>query len=223
MNTDAPFDLAGFSPFPSAAETLQDLDDFVPLLWEGMEWAVGEAVTFFGIEPVCPNLFPNLVRYYAKRFFLARHLAATDEETSDTPAFEQIGLANNGLCVVRHRYALRIRKSDNGLVPVPGSSTTLQQFYRQQPLPFNLVDRPAQAVDTSLLLLWDIDAKYNFAGLQLSCPSAGETTRASVQTHWSVSLANPIIASPATASTALFADLDEIQPLEDTNTAKRLG
>jgi hypothetical protein len=223
MNGQTPLGVPGFAPFPAPEDALRDLDDFIPLLWEAMDASIGEAVAFFADpDDIDPSLFPNLVRYHAKRFFLARHLAAIEEESSDVPAFEQIGLANNGICVVRHRYALRIRKSDNGLIPVPGNSVTLQKFYRQQPLPFNLVDRPPQVVDTSLLVLWDIDVKHRFAGLQLSCPRAGETTRASVQTYWSVEIPNPLINSVRATARTLAEDLDEIEALEPKS-IRRLG
>ena len=223
MNGQTPRGVLGFAPFPSPDDALHDLDDFIPLLWEAMDASIGEAVGFFpNPDEIDPYLFPNLVRYHAKRFFQARHLAATEEESSDVPEFEQIGLANNGICVVRHRYALRIRKSDDGLLPVPGQSATLQKFYRQQPLPFNLMDRPAQVVDTSLLVLWDVDAKHRFAGLQLSCPRAGATTRASVQTYWSVPIVNPVIATVRATMPTLAEELNEIEALETKNLS-RLG
>ena len=169
--------------------------------------------------PIDASLFPNLVRYYAKQFLGTRHLVADDEE--DVPAFDAIGLANNGLCVVHGRYALRIRKSDNGLIPVPGASFTLQQFYRQQPLPFNLASRPAQIVDTSLLVLWQVDANHRLAGMDLSCPRSGGTTRASVEAHWSVPLVNPMATSTFSPAGAVE-DLDGIEAIHN-RVARRHG
>jgi hypothetical protein len=210
-----------FTPFPLAEDALRELDDFLPLVWEAMDAAITGAASFFteGIA-VDACLFPNLVRYHAKTFFSNRHVSASDEEV--VPQFDSIGLANNGLCVVHGRYALRIRKSDDGLVPVPGNSLTLQQFYRQQPLPFNLSDRPAQIVDTSLLVLWGVDSDYHLDGLQLTCPRAGARTRSSVETHWSIQLPNPINRATV-AATNQVDELEGIEALEQPDSTRKSG
>lgn len=209
-----------FTPFPASDDALRDLSDFLPIVWEAMDSAVTGAASFFpdGVA-IDTCLFPNLVRYYAKQFFENRHLQAEEEESTE---FDRIGLANNGLCVVRGRYAIRIRKSDNGLVPVPGSSQTLQQFYKQQPLPFNLANRPIQIVDTSLMLLWEVDAVCRLVGMELSCPRAGTTTRSSVELHWSVPLVNPMATANRQTSPPI-GDLEGIEAIAPADESLKHG
>lgn len=221
MNGFPPFPQA--APFPTADEAVRDLEDFVPVIWEAIDSAITGATSFFADrrEPICPSLFPNLVRYFAKQFFSNLHLEAADDDLKD---FESIGLANNGLCLVRGRYAIRIRKSDNGLLPVPGPSITLQQFYRQQlPLPFNLLDRPAQIPDTSLFVLWDVDTNYHLVRLQLVAPQSGDVTRASVNQLWATPLPDPFATLSREESAADLGDLEEIQPLEQPNSTRQLS
>lgn len=210
-----------FSPFPTADDALADLTQFLPVVWEALDSAATGAASFFaeGV-PIDACLFPNLVRYYAKRFFASRHVDAKDE---DTPSdFQSIGLANNGLCVVCGRYAIRIRKSDDGLVPVPGPSMTLQQFYRQIPLPFNMANKPPQVVDTSLLLLWHVDELHRLDGLELSCPRDGGDSRSSVEIYWSVPLTSPL-EKPKEVAPKLIDDLEGIEPLVTPDTSFRSG
>jgi hypothetical protein len=210
-----------FTPFPSSDEALRDLEDFLPVLWEAMDSAVTGAASFFsGGVPVDASLFPNLVRYYAKGSFANHNLDAEDEET---PAkFESVGLANNGLCVISGRYALRIRKSDNGQVPPPGPSFTLRQFYRQQPLPFNRFNMPAQAVDTSLLVLWNVDSLHRLAGLELSCPREGADTQSSVKVYWSVPLLSPLITQKEVGPRAVD-DLEGMVPISEPGDSRQSG
>ncbi len=210
-----------FTPFPTVEDALQDLHEFFPVVWEAMDSAVAGAASFFADAVIDACLFPNLVRYHAKQFFAYRQLVAVDEE--DAPAeFDSIGLANNGLCVVCSRYAVRIRKSDNGLIPIPGPSYTLQQFYRQQPLPFNLANRPAQIVDTSLLILWHVDAGYRLSGLDLCCPQEGGTTRSSVKHYWSVRLDNPMTMDSEVALAAV-GDLEGIEAISESDAPRQHG
>lgn len=199
----------------------------LPPLWEAVEVGTVGAVAFFldRNQPVDASLFPNLVRYFAKRFLADRNIEVVDELAPHQPSgeFETIPLSNNGLCIVRGRYAIRIRKSDDGQIPVPGKSVALQLFYRQQPLPFNLINGPAQIVDTSLLLLWDVDLQHHLTRLTLVRPRDGGTSRSSVESDWSIPLANPMTSrrSPAIAQPA--EELEEIQLLDVPDSQQQSG
>lgn len=110
---------------PGPEETLAQLAPLIPPLDRSIEAAIQEARSFFdGREVnVDPFLFPCLVRYHAKLLL---------EEVGQTADYELDDLANNGLYLRFAGYQIRILKSDNGKLPVPGPSKPKQEFYNQQ-------------------------------------------------------------------------------------------
>jgi hypothetical protein len=101
--------------------------------------------------------------------------------------FELGQLANNGLILTYGDYCIRIRKSDDGKVPVPGGSSVLQDFYQQ--VAFRFGDGHAES-RTNLLILWDvIKPSYALApNLYLAYPLSGGVSRDSVVIGWMVAI-----------------------------------
>ena len=131
-------------------------------------------------------------------------------------------LANNGLCLVyKNKFLVRIRKSNNGILPVPGPSKVMQAFYQQLSFGFmNGVDQDNTAGLLNLMFLWDVTADYGLKDLLLACPKAGGATRASVEAYWYMSVPHPALSvegpQPIEEPDDLDISLDE--PGEETGT-----
>jgi hypothetical protein len=107
--------------------------------------------------------------------------------------YEMEFLPNNGLMTTVSGSMLRVRKSDAGELPVPGKSRTLQMFYHQLQLGLDgqVNARP------NLLLLWDTKDDWSLSDVLLvAAPKAGDETRGSVDSHWTVLITNRGRTSP---------------------------
>jgi hypothetical protein len=171
---------------PAPEETLAQLTPLIIPLYRSLEASVQEARGFFDDreETVDSYLFPCLVRYHAKLLL---------EEAGQTADYELDDLANNGLYLRFGGYQIRILKSDNGKLPVPGTSRPKQEFYSQQ-LEFDFMPAETGEPTRSLLnlvVLWDVSGLRNLEKLTLVCPKAGSTTRDSVEQHWEIQIPHP--------------------------------
>lgn len=171
---------------PGPEETLAQLASLILPLYRSIEASIQEARGFFDEREVSvdPYLFPCLVRYHAKLFL---------EEAGQTADYELDDLANNGLYLRFGGYQIRVLKSDNGKLPVPGTSRPKQEFYSQQ-LEFDFMQSaPGQPIRglLNLVVLWDVTGLRNLERLTLVCPKAGSTTRDSVEQHWEIQIPHP--------------------------------
>jgi hypothetical protein len=171
---------------PGPEETLAQLAPLVPPLYRSIEASVQEARNFFDDrgEVIDPFLFPCLVRYHAKLLL---------QEAGQAAEYELDDLANNGLYLRFGGYQIRILKSDNGKLPVPGLSKPKQEFYNQQ-LEFDFMNSGPGLSQPSLLnlvVLWEVSGLRNLEKLTLVCPKAGSTTRDSVEQYWEIHIPHP--------------------------------
>lgn len=139
-------------------------------------------------EEIDRALAAALVRKGAKRYLLSRSQDVANEEDEQPIDYEAEYLSNLGLALSADSVHIRVLRSDNGNMPVPGQSKRRQQFYAQQgTLPFDVdaiaTDAPIAGV-VNLVLHWSTDRDYNLDKVYLGCPKAGGTTRASVEAHW---------------------------------------
>ena len=188
---------------PGPEETLAQLTPLVRTLYHSIEASIQEARSFFDARSatVDPFLFPCLVRYHAK-FLLNEAGQAADYELDD--------LANNGLHLRFAGFQIRILKSDNGRLPVPGPSKPKQEFYNQQ-LEFGFMNAGADAIDrnvVNLVVLWDVTGLRNLERLTLVCPKAGSTTRDSVEQHWEIQIPHPADLESSKSETQVVEDLE---------------
>jgi hypothetical protein len=188
---------------PGPEETLAQLAPLIPPLYRSIEASVQEARSFFDDreERVDPFLFPCLVRYRAKLLL---------EEAGQAADYELDDLANNGLYLRFGGFQIRILKSDNGKLPVPGPSKQKQEFYGQQ-LEFDFMrSNSGQSVSSplNLVVLWDLSGLRNLERLTLVCPKAGSTTRDSVEQHWEIQIPHPADSLTTEAGTAITEDLE---------------
>ena len=124
-------------------------------------------------KPVNRPLLSNLIRYFVLDYLWSRgHSAA--EIDPDTWGMRR--LPNNGIEVIFRRSCIRIRKALEPPLPMTASA---QDFY-QQLLSEEFNDT---SVATNLLILWNLNAKLEYAGdMRLIRPVNG-TPRA-VQWDW---------------------------------------
>jgi hypothetical protein len=171
---------------PDAETTLQAINPLRQVLWEALEHGIGVAKLHFGPDKfVGASLGSHIARYHAKQFLMSRGTTC-----------EHVAL--DGIAFRWHGYYIRVLKSDDGALPIPGASERKQNFYCQkQLLLFQLADGEAELdPEINLVVLWDVN-RGSFTGLKLTvvCPKAGRETRESVEAYWERELLHPAAAA----------------------------
>jgi hypothetical protein len=157
-----------------AEATLEALAPFLAEVFPILDAANAQATDYFGEDAPDVWLYPDLVRFHAKKGLAARDFEVVEE---DSTHLETEVLANNGLLLRYGPREIRVRKADHGSIPAP-TSQTLKDFYEQRSL-FE------SAVETQrLLLLWDTPA--GVFELTLACPKSGDGAP-----HWKIPVPHP--------------------------------
>ena len=192
------------------------------LIHEAVEVGIQETVGFFeesDDKPVDPYLGPALVRYYAMQYI--------DEKEGRVEDLTRTPLANNGLCLRYKSYEIRVLKSDDGDVPVPGPSQKRQNFYQQRFPDWTEIAGEDESDPLALLILWDVTRNYVLRGLTLVCPKDSDITRDSVEIYWekTIPLAASTPRSTESRPTQTTADstLDDVEDLPLTPKKTRTG
>jgi hypothetical protein len=165
-------------------------------------------------ESVDRTLAPALVRKEAKRFLSRRTYSDSATQVTDEELeFEAEYLANLGVAVAVDGLWIKLLKSDNGSLPVPGPSQKRQQFYAQQwslfPGSAGTNGKSNGLLRANLVMHWVPDDEYNLVRIYLACPTAGDVTRASVESAWDEVIwrrGSPVSENATQAE----ADLDEL-------------
>ena len=185
---------------PPPERVVAELLPVLRVLYAAIEAGIFRTVEFFADEEAAidANLAPNLVRYHAKQY-----LDDANSPLIDDVEIERQELGNNGLLIKYGPHLLRVLKSDNGRVPVPGASQLKRDYY-QQPLPFiAMADPEAKVPPLKLIVLWDATPlTYAFQGIDLALPMSGGEDRASVRCHWQQQVDVPLIAGTEADATA---------------------
>jgi hypothetical protein len=207
---------------PSQADVvLEETFPAARLAHAAVEVGIQRTVRFFEKDdkPVDPYLAPALVRYYAMQ-----HI---DEKKYKVEGLTRKPLANNGLCVRYKSYEIRVLKSDEGDVPVPGPSRKRQDFYQQRFPAWAEVAGEDEPDPLALLILWDVTRKYVLRGLTLVCPKDGDITRDSVEIYWEkpipLSVPTPRPAEPRPTEAVADFPADEVEDLPLTPKRPRTG
>ena len=136
-------------------------------------------------EEIDRMLAPALVRKGAKRFLLSSGDDSTPEVSDEEVEYDAEYLPNLGLSVTNEGDRIRILKSDNDSLPVPGPSQRRQAFYAQQRFLFPVRTSESDlSSNVNLVLHWVADGEYNLERVYLACPKAGGETRRSVEAYW---------------------------------------
>jgi hypothetical protein len=164
---------------PGPDDVFHELAGLGATLWRILEITADHARQYYDSQglDVEPCLFANLTRYQA----LIR-LKAEGYELGE--------LINNGIQVEYREYSIKVLKSDDGGLPVPGPSHTKQCFY-QQVLPFkgnvDVILPPDQ--HRNLIVCWDVDNDYMISRLTLYSPQSGDESTA--RARWSRAIPHP--------------------------------
>lgn len=170
-------------PAPDVA--LKEISPATRLIYEAVEVGILEAKEYFGRldEDVDPYLAADLVRFHA-----VRHI---ERKKSKVKGLHRESLPNNGLYVHFGIYRIRVRKSDEGDMPDPGPSRTMQAFYQQRLENWAEAAGEDELVPVNLLIVWDATRNYVLLGMNLVCPKYGSESRGSAQKHWEVEVPHP--------------------------------
>jgi hypothetical protein len=200
-----------------------ELATILDILTDALNVGVGQANGFFADERQLPDtyLHPALVRWYAKRYLNDAGTSVSDDMDAE---FSRDELANNGLLVSYRDVQIRVLKSDDGELPVPGRSRVKQAFYNQQ-LAFRFTpDGETSTFRLNLVLLWDVDHNFNLSSLVLVMPGSGGLTRASVDEYWRTTLPVPLAAPLVVEPEPLMEDLPiTVATKEDAAGQKPIG
>jgi len=172
---------------PSFTEIFPKVKPLLIMVNQSLEEAIPRAKDFFETQEIDIDryLFPNLVRFHAKSHLETAGLSIQmDEEEESETGYQFERLVNNGLSGTYNGFRFRILKADKGELPIPGVSVTKKRYYNQQ-LPLQLdIPFDSECIHLNLVILWEVNFKYDFYQLRLACPKSGGNTRDSVQAYF---------------------------------------
>ena len=148
-------------------------------MYRVIDAAIANALSYFYGEQVSvdPFLFPDLVRFWAKRYF---------KEVNE--AYDIADLPNNGLRLNFSDSSIRIWKSPDGNIANPNATKPKREYLTQLELPFGDMPplyqiRRLVGLPLRLVVLWDVNTTSE-AELLLGCPKSIQRNPESVKFHW---------------------------------------
>ncbi len=188
---------------PEKKEVMEAVADPLSLIYEGMEASTLHTREYFDAEDreLDWNLAPCLVRSHLKHFLQQRGQQVEDLQPEQ--------LANNGLLYHFNEYSIRILKTQDGTIPVPGNSKKRQDYFSQVPtqrslsgwaLAYQEEESEPQAT-VNLVVLWDVNHKYDLGDLYLAMPKSGKEPYGRVEAHWTETLPHPATGDALNTST----------------------
>jgi len=151
----------------------------ISLVYRAFEDATAEAKAFFDEHgvPIEWSLHSDISRFWAKHRL---------QQAGHDAEFEMEDLARNGLMATFAGYPTRIRKSDNGGVPLPGNSEPYMAHLNQQTswLRDGSVDPK-----WNLMTLWETDSNGLLSKLLLALTTSA--TETAVQCAWIREIPHP--------------------------------
>jgi len=179
--------ITGQSYVPSFADIFPKVRPLLILVNQSLEDAIPSAKEFFEAQDksIDRYLFPHLVRFYVKSQLETAGLSIQMDEEEEEPEtnyqFER--LVNNGLSGTYNGFRFRVLKADKGELPIPFSNAKKRYYNQQLPL---LLDMPpdSEVVRPNMVILWEVNMRYDFHQLRLACPKSGDKTRGSVEAYF---------------------------------------
>lgn len=150
--------------------------------------SVPKAKNIFGLFNGRPDrgVHATNTRYLVREFLVSSGVPAEDELDDGAVCFDMEQIPNCGLCL--HVDAAEIRILKTGAAGIPkANSGARSRFYcsNQLDLEFGdseLVENVSES-DLKLIALWNVNAAFEFTGLQIACP-IGEFGDGSVDCAW---------------------------------------
>ena len=181
---------------PNPESVISDLSSMLALVYPALDAGVDHALQYFeGIkkDDKDPWLFTHLVRHHSKDWLAANEIAATGFQLKNIPM--------SGLWLHSSEYDIRILKYDHRPGPITdkfqpriqvSKTSRRRQFFYQPSFEFDedlttfLKLQVPQRLN--LVLLWDHDADYKLAAMELACPRRLSQEINAVECHWWVSI-----------------------------------
>jgi hypothetical protein len=191
-----------FTSIPDPQETLAAISRLHPEIYRAIDHGALKAKEYFEAEGLEKeqSIFSGLVRLHARAYL--RNIGI------ETMQVERLNLC--GLSLRIPSYAIKMWKTQDGKLPVPGTSTPKQEFY-QQPL----FSDGAQIDELNLAVLWNLDSLDHLSAVWLVCPKDGDERSAEV--HWTIRIPDPTLAVSAPAPTDNPPDLP-MEPITEAET-----
>ena len=187
-------------------QVLQKIEPLTTVLYEMFPAAAQLSLPYFQSREREINraLIVCMLRYEVKQQLLCAEFQVEDDDLYDPqPADLSVEhLANNGLACTYNGVNIKILKSDDGRLPVPGLSKRRQAFYAQQLEfigegfgPSGSTEAGSEQTSTCLnvVILWSFDPSYTVIDLRLAAPKSGNISRASVEEYWNVPIEHSAI------------------------------
>ena len=196
---------------PSFVEIFPKVKPLLIMVNQSLEDAIPSAKEFFETQgkSIDRYLFPNLVRFYVKSHLETAGLSIQMDEEEEEPeaSYQFERLVNNGLSGTYNGFCFRILKADKGELPIPFSGAKKRYYNQQLPL---LLDMPpdSEVVRPNLVILWEVNMKYDFYQLRLACPKSGDKTRDSVEAYFNEPIQHAAELVKAKKSKAAEEDVD---------------
>jgi hypothetical protein len=195
---------------PSFMDIFPKVKPLLIMINQSLEDAIPNAKEFFETQSksIDRYLFPNLVRFYVKSHLETAGLSIQmDEEEEPEASYQFERLVNNGLSGTYNGFRFRILKADKGELPIPYSEVKKRYYNQQLPL---LLDMPpdSEVVRPNLVILWEVNTKYDFHQLRLACPKSGDKTRDSVEAYFNEPIPHAAELVKAKKSKAAEEDVD---------------
>jgi len=196
---------------PSFVDIFPKVKPLLIMVNQSLEDAIPSAKEFFKTQSksIDRYLFPNLVRFYVKSHLETAGLSIQMDEEEEEPeaSYQFERLVNNGLSGMYKGFRFRILKADKGELPIPVSRAKKRYYNQQLPL---LLDMPldSEVVCPNLVILWEVNTKYNFHQLRLACPKSGDKTRDSVEAYFNEPIPHAAELVKAKKSKAAEEDVD---------------
>ena len=196
---------------PSFVDIFPKVKPLLIMVNQSLEDAIPSAKEFFETQSksIDRYLFPHLVRFYVKSDLETAGLSIQMDEEEEEPeaGYQFERLVNNGLSGTYNGFRFRILKADKGELPIPFSGAKKRYYNQQLPL---LLDMPpdSKVVRPNLVILWEVNTKYNFHQLRLACPKSGDKTRDSVEAYFNEPIPHAAELVKAKKSKAAEEDVD---------------
>jgi hypothetical protein len=176
--------------YPAPDVALKETASVHRLIFKAIESSVVIAKTYFDKldQEIDPWLAASMVRYHAGLYI--------DRRLPKIKGLHREPLPNSGLYLEFKRYRIRIRKSDEGEMPDPGPSQTMQAFYQQRLLGWDSVVGDDESIPVNLLVVWDATRSYVLLGMDLVCPKYGSEDKDSAEQHWKIAVPHPAATLP---------------------------
>lgn len=196
---------------PPPEQVLQKIEPVTTALYEMFPTAAQQALPYFRARGLELNgaLIVCMLRYEVKQQLLKAEFQVEDDDPDGAEPADLLveHLANNGLACTFNGVSIKVLKSDDGRLPVPGPSRRRQSFYAQQlgfigegfgPSGNSEPERQQTSTCLNVVILWHFDPSYTVLGLRLAAPKAGSLSRASVAEYWNVAIEHPAIVRGST-------------------------